>query len=360
MKGISSVRVVSFEVPFVTPFANSVVCYERLSYVRTMMTCERVIGYGEVTAMPGYSSETVSSICAAIERHFGPALLGMNPHQALEIEDRLAKVLPGNPYARSAVDLALTDLRARLMEMPAHEVMGGAVHNEIALGGIVTLAAPAKMAAQARDWVKKGAASLQVKITADLKESVAQIAAVRAAVGDLVLIAVDGNGSFDRLTALRTMDAISRYRVDFFEQPVAADDMDGMAMLVAKGTIPVVADEMLVTARDALRIVNAGAAHGFNLKLNKSGITETRRIQAIAAAAGIRCGLGTMLESHFGTHAQVHFAATLQQPLFAAELVGPWMVKDKLTGLIPAHGKVPMSWLLPKGIGWGAVPRNGG
>ena len=359
MKGISSVRVVSFEVPFVTPFANSVVSYERLAYVRTMLTCGRVTGYGEVTAMPGYSSETVASIRAAIEQHFGPALAGMNPHHALEIEERLAKVLPGNPYARSAIDLALTDLGARLMDKPAHEIMGGAVHEEIALGGIVTLATPQKMAAQARAWVKKGAASLQVKITANLEDSVARISAVRKAVGDAVLIAVDGNGSFDRLTALRTMDAIAGYRIEFFEQPVVADDMDGMAMLTAKGSIPIVADEMLVTGRDALRIVNAGAAHGFNLKLNKSGITETRRIQAIAAAGGIRCGLGSMLESNFGTYAQVHFAATLQQPLFAAELVGPWMVKDGVTGPVPKHGKVPMSWVLPKGIGWGAVPRNG-
>jgi L-alanine-DL-glutamate epimerase-like enolase superfamily enzyme len=359
MKGISSVRAASFEVPFVTPFANSVVQYNRLEYVRTMVTCAGATGYGEVTAMPGYSSETVASIRAAIEQHFGPALVGMNPRHVLESEERLAKILPGNPYARSAIDLALTDLRARLMEMPAHAVMGGALHEVIPLGGIVTLSTPEKMATQARRWVKLGAASLQVKIASSIQDSVARVAAVRKAAGDAVLIAVDGNGSFDRLTALRTMDAIAGYRIEFFEQPLASDDIDGMAMLAAKGAIPVVADEMLVTAHDALRIVNAGAAHGFNLKLNKSGITETRRIQAIAAAGGIRCGLGSMLESNFGTHAQVHFAATLQQPLFAAELVGPWMVKDAVTGPEPKHGKVPMSWVLPKGIGWGVVPSNG-
>jgi L-alanine-DL-glutamate epimerase-like enolase superfamily enzyme len=126
-----------------------------------------------------------------------------------------------------------------------------------------------------------------------------------------------------------------------------------MALLVRKGAIPVVADESLWTARDALRLRDAGAAHGFNLKLAKSGIVETRRIMAVADAAGIPYGLGTMLETGLGTLANVHFAATLRAPLFPAEAVGPWMVRDDVSGVRLARGSVELSWLVPSGPGWG-------
>jgi len=120
--------------------------------------------------------------------------------------------------------------------------------------------------------------------------------------------------------------------------------------------VPVVADEVLVTARDALELVRRGAADGFNLKLAKSGIAETRRIIAIADAAGIPCGLGSMLETRFGTLAGIHMAATLRAPLFSAELVGPWMVRDESPGVVPAAGESGLSWRVPQGAGWGADP----
>jgi L-alanine-DL-glutamate epimerase-like enolase superfamily enzyme len=211
------------------------------------------------------------------------------------------------------------------------------------------------MASDAQRWHRLGARTFQVKIAVDPASSEARVRAVRAVVGADSVIAVDGNGSFTLANALRTMDAIASHRVAFFEQPVAVWDFDAMASLVRRGIIPVVADECLVTSQDALRLVRQGAADGFNLKLAKSGIAETRRIIAIADAAGIPCGLGSMLETRFGTLAGIHMAATLRNPLFAAELVGPWMVHDNDAPL-PELNADAFAWKLPSGPGWGAEP----
>ncbi len=104
-----------------------------------------------------------------------------------------------------------------------------------------------------------------------------------------------------------------------------------------------------------MRLIRAGAADGFNLKIAKSGISETRRIIAIADAAGIPCGLGSMLETHFGTLAGIHMAATIRKPLFAAELCGPWMVRDQKPAL-PVFDAAAFEWQVPDAPGWGAAP----
>jgi L-alanine-DL-glutamate epimerase-like enolase superfamily enzyme len=351
---ITSVSVERIERPFARPFRNAKVRMETLSYLRTAVRAGDVIGHGEMTAMPGYSPETIASMVEAIQAHFAPAIVGLEPFDGA-VEVSLESALPANAYARSAVELALWDLRGRLLDAPVHALIGGAVRRRIPIGAIVTLGVPEAMAEDAARWYALGARTFQVKIAQDARSSEARVRAVRGAVGDDATLAVDGNGSFTVSEAMRTMDAIAPHRPAFFEQPVAAWDIDGLAALVRRGIIPIVPDECLVTSHDALRLWRAGAADGFNLKLAKSGISETRRIMAIADAAGIPYGLGAMLETHFGTLAGIHMAATIRQPLFAAELVGPWMVRDPKPS-VPEFDAATFEWLVPQGPGWGADP----
>ncbi len=351
---IASVTVERIERPFVTPFRNAKVQCESLAYVRTAVCCGGIIGRGEMTALPGYSSETIASMTEAIQRHYGPAIQGLDPLSEGDIEQAVDRALPGNPYARSAVELALWDLRGKLLNVPVHSLIGGAVRQEVPIGAIIPLNCPAAMAANAKTWAARGARTFQVKVANDEPSSTTRVRAVREAVGGDATIAVDGNGSFTGREALRTMDSIARYDVAFFEQPVPVWDLASMALLVRNGAIPVVADECLVTARDALFLVQNGAASGFNLKLAKSGIAETRRIIAIADAAGIPYGLGSMLETRFGTLAGIHMAATLRNPLFSAELVGPWMVRDPAASGPPMLNEKCLAWQVPEGPGWGS------
>ena len=356
---IRKIRIERLELPFVRPFQNAKVRYETLSYLRVELQADDLRGLGEITAMPGYSSETLASMEEALNRHYGPAIQGIDLFAESEIEAAIDRALPGNPYARAALEMALWDARGRFLGIPVHALIGGAVRTEVPIAAIIPLDAPPAMAANARTWFKRGARTFQVKISKDVETSVARVRAVRAAVGRDSTIAVDGNGSFDRPTARRVMTAIASFDIAFFEQPVAASDIAGMAELVRIDSIPVVADECLVTAHDALRLVEARAAQGFNLKLAKSGIAETRRIMAIADAAGIPYGLGSMLETNFGTFAGIHMAATIRNPFFPAELVGPWMVRDKVSKVKPKLAARQLAWKVPMGPGWGVQPDTG-
>lgn len=355
---IEGVTVERIERPFVKPFRNAKVRFETLAYIRTAVTCEGLVGRGEMTAFPGYSSETVASMTEAINNHYGPAIVGLDPFSEGEIEQAVDRALPANFYARSAVELALWDLRGKLLSVPVHRLIGGAVRQEIPIAAIVTMDSPEMMAKDAKTWSDRGAKTFQVKIANDAVSSKARVEAVRAAVGPDAVIAVDGNASFNGHEALRAMEAVVRHGVAFFEQPVPVWDFDSMATLVRERIMPIVADECLFTARDALNLVRRGAASGFNIKLAKSGIAEARRIVAIADAAGIPYGLGSMLETHFGTLAGLHMAATLRNPLFPAELVGPWMVRDEAGAGLPVLSEQSFAWRLPLAPGWGADPRE--
>lgn len=355
---IDAVAVERIERPFVRPFRNAKVQCDTLSYIRTTVRCDGAVGHGEMTALPGYSSETIPSMMEAVGRFYGPAVTGLDPLSEGDLEQAIDRTLPGNFYARSAVELALWDLRGKLLKAPVHGLIGGAVRQEIPIGAIVPLDSPAAMAENARTWAERGAGTFQVKIANDAQSSRARVEAVRVAVGNDAMIAVDGNGSFTGREALSTMEAVARYKIAFFEQPVPVWDFDSMTLLVRDGPIPVVADECLFTARDALNLIRRGAASGFNLKLAKSGIAETRRIIAIADAAGIPYGLGSMLETRFGTLAGIHMAATLRNPLFSAELVGPWMVRDPVDGGLPELDRKTLAWRVPMGPGWGADPET--
>lgn len=353
---IESITVTQTDMRFLKPFRNARVHMETLEYLRVAIRSDNGLqGQAEMTAMPGYSSETIASMRAAIEAHFAPALLQLDILEENDIALAMRQALPGNPYAHSVMELALLDLRSRSLGIPAHTLLGGAIRDEVPLGAIITLDTPTAMAEEARYWSALGAETFQVKVAVDAQSSLRRVAAIRQAVGPQAVIAIDGNGSFTVTAARQTMKALAPHDIAFFEQPVPAWDIRGMATLTGDGLIPIVADECLFTAHDALRIVQSEAANGFNLKLAKSGISETRRIMAIADAAGIPYGLGAMLETPFGSLAGVHFAATLNQPLFSAELVGPWKMQAPR---IP-EGRLSensFAWRVPTGPGWGGIP----
>lgn len=343
----------SIALPFVSPYRNARISYDHLDYLWVEVSAGGKKGRGEATCMPGYHSESLASMLETVRHHMGPTLVGRDLFADRELAAIMEAAMPRNPYARSALDLALVDLRARLLNVPAATLMGGIARTEIPAAGIIRLDTPEKMAQNALDCVRQGAGGLQVKLAKSAADSVARVKAVRDAVGSAIAVAIDGNTSFTVKEALRTLDMVARFDIVLFEQPLPIHDIDGMARLCRHGAVPIFADEALLSAADALRHVNAGAADGFAVKLNKTGVYETRKVLAIAEAANLPCLPGGMLESGFGTFGGVHFASLFGEMFFPAELAGPMMMRDEITGVCPARGPVPYSWKLPDGPGWG-------
>jgi L-alanine-DL-glutamate epimerase-like enolase superfamily enzyme len=148
---------------------------------------------------------------------------------------------------------------------------------------------------------------------------------------------LDGNQGYRLDNAKALVAALAQHEVRplFFEQPLPADDWDGLKHLEDATGIPVCLDETVVTPEDAVRVVRDRTASMINLKIMKSGIEETMRIISIARSSGIALMIGGMLESEIAMGASLQLACgvggiqhfDLDTPFFFKELVtkdSPW------------------------------------
>jgi muconate cycloisomerase len=229
--------------------------------------------------------------------------------------------------------MALLDLVARDLGVPAHRLLGGAVHERIDLAWTL---ASGSTEADIEEGEAKLAAGLhrifKLKIGhRDPGADVAHASRIAAHFGARARVQVDVNQAWDELTATRSIDALQSAGIALIEQPLARHEVGAMARLAARFDVPIMADEALATPADALQLAERRAADVFALKLTKAGgPLATLKTAAIAEAAGIPCYGGCMLETSIGTAAYLHTFAAIAGIRWGCELFGPLLLKDDL------------------------------
>ncbi len=315
------------------------------------------VGLGEASPDPVVTGETQAGVLLAL-RAMGRVLIGRDPLDLTALLAEAEAAAPGFPAALAAVDMALYDLAGKALGVPVSTLLGGSVRDGMQLYPVVPMDTPEAMAALAEGFSAMGSAVLKLKIgSRDLDLDVARVAAVARVVGDDTRLRLDVNqGWGDAATAIEAIGRLSSFNVEYVEQPVAADDLAGMAQVVAAVDIPIMADESCHTAADALAIVRAGAADLLNIKLMKcGGIRRALDILAVAEAAstlkgaGIGCILGSMVESSIGSAAGMHLAVA-RAGIASCELIGPLFIKGD-----PAGG-----YAVDPATGWAEAPKGAG
>ena len=194
----------------------------------------------------------------------------------------------------------------------------------------------------AADLVRRsGCRTAKVKVAEpgqDLAADVARVAAVRDALGAGGAVRVDANGAWDVATAALAIARLSRYDLEYVEQPVAT--LEELRDLRGRVTVPLAADESVRTAEDPLRIRAAGAADLLVLKVQPLG--GVHRALEIAAAAGLPVVVSSALETSVGLAAGVAFAAALPELPHACGLgTGTLLRGDVVTDpLVPVDGAI--------------------
>jgi L-Ala-D/L-Glu epimerase len=264
-------------------------------------------GRGEAAPAAYVTGEDAASLHLAVVAATG-ALVGMEADRPRLWLDRLNEALPNHPGGRAAMEAALLDALAARCGMSLWRWLGGATPTVVSDLSIPLLP-PLEAAAVAREAVAGGFSRLKIKVGGPSpEEDEARVRAIAAAAPGTPL-RLDGNQGFAPAAALafvgRLVDA--GVPVELLEQPVDRADWAALAAVTRRSPVPVIADEAVLTPADALRVA-AGAAHGINIKLAKSGLTGALSIIAIARAAGLRLMLGCMLESDWGIRTAVHLA----------------------------------------------------
>ena len=150
---------------------------------------------------------------------------------------------------------------------------------------------------------------IKVKLGLSDKDDYRRLANIRRAVGPQTILRIDANQGWDRTAAIRSLRVLEELEIELCEQPCRVLDLQGMRYVHQHAAIPVMADESVFSASDALEIIQQDAAAYFNIKLSKSGGIHRAQQVAHVAEAGFRpCMIGCMSESRLGITAAAHFA----------------------------------------------------
>lgn len=294
------------------------------------------VGWGETRALPSWSYETVEAIVAAIRNYFAPRLIGLDPFQLLTAHRRMYEALTpavsnGQPFARSAVDIALHDLMGQIAGVPLHALLGGRLRESVELTYALSIADPETMAQAAASF--PFCSAFKIKLAGD-ETDIARIEAIARAAPEATLW-LDANQSYVPARAAALTRRVAQMpRVFCLEQPVRSIDWFGMQQVREKGGVPLAIDEGAFSMFDVARMAVLRCADLMVLKVCKSGgLRECLRSAAVAEAHGIGLLGSGLTESGVGLAASVHLFSTLET-LLPPELNGPEFLEDLMvTGL---------------------------
>lgn len=297
-------------------------------YVVVMVrTDEGTAGIGEATVMPVWSGETQAGALAAIRDVLAPVLIGRDPLEIGALADAMDRVLIGNPFTKAALEMALLDLAGKILGAPAHVLLGGARRAPlIALKFSIGAFDPRAAAQVAETVAAQGLRAVKVKVGLNVDRDIARVEAVRSALGAAFPVAVDANGGWTESEALAAIPSLERLGVNALEQPLPRGDFFGCARLRQRTSIPLLLDESIFTARDALQAIRCDACDLISIYPGKNaGVRRSLEIAHLAAAAGLECVIGSNLEWEIASAAMVHLAVAIPNlaESVAHDIIGP-------------------------------------
>jgi muconate cycloisomerase len=296
-------------------------------------------GWGEAAAAPTMTGETTASMVAAVH-YLAPALAG---RAAQDIAGALAAMdgrMYGNHGAKAAIEIALHDLVGRATQRPAHALLGERRRSCTTILGVI---GGGDLAGDLRDAGKKkrdGFAAFKIKVGVDTPARDAQrTRQICELLGSDVLISADANQGFSAAEAVAFVRAAAGCGLDFFEQPVAAHDLAGMAAVAAATDIAIGADEGIHCAADIARHHERNAARGVSLKAIKLGgmravVDAARLCERLRMHVNVSCKTG---ESSIACAAALHVAAVVPELAWGLTLTHAGLGADVTPHPIPIH-----------------------
>ncbi len=343
---ITDIRLGHLSVPLKQPFKTA---------LRTVNSVEDVIvkidtdtghiGYGEAPPTGVITGDTTGAIIGAIEEHIRKRLIGLDLENFEEILLTLDKSIVHNTSTKAAVDIALYDLYGQMFKAPVYKLLGG-FRQEIITDITISVDTPEKMAADSIEAVKLGYTTLKIKVGVDAEQDIRRMKAIREAVGYDVQLRIDANQGWkpkEAVATLKTMEDTG-LQIELVEQPVQAQDIEGLKFVTDQVSIPVMADESMFSPKDALTILQTRAADLINIKLMKcGGIHQALKICAMAEIYDVECMIGCMLEAKVSVTAAVHLACA-KKVITKIDLDGPVLCREDPVagGAIFEHSRISL------------------
>ncbi len=305
---IDDLEVRVYTVPTDEPEADGTIAWNSTTMVLVQVRSGALIGTGWT-----YGAAECGSI---VHSTLAPLVVG---HSALDVGasfDTMVKAVRNSGrqgaigYAISAVDIALWDLKARLLDLPLHRLLG-AVRETVPVygsGGFTTYS-DARLAEQLGGWAhKQHIPRVKIKIGeswgTNPARDLTRLRQAREIIGDGVELYADANGGYTRKQAIRVAHEAADLDLRWFEEPVSSDDLAGLREIRDAIDADVTAGEYGFDLTYFRRMCQAQAVDCLQVDASRcGGITEWMRAAAVAASYGLE------VSGHCGPHLHVHVAA---------------------------------------------------
>jgi L-alanine-DL-glutamate epimerase-like enolase superfamily enzyme len=280
-------------------------------------TDQGIIGYGCAAPDKQITGETANTVLRAVNNVISPAIKGSDPLRSAMLLERLIPLLESQSSALAVVDMALHDILGKASHLPLWKLLGG-FRDRIKTCVTIGIMSEEETASCAKKRVLQGFKSLKIKGGIDVESDIVRVLKVREAVGSEIELRFDANQGFTVEQALQFVEETRSARLELIEQPTPQGQPDLLGRVTSKVHIPVMADESLITLRDAFRLARRNLVDMVNIKLMKvGGIAVALQINSVARSAGLEVMVGCMDEAALSIAAGLHFALARPNVLYA-------------------------------------------
>ena len=306
-----------------------------------------VVGWGEAASAPTMTGETVESMMAAVA-YLAAAVEGRPAEDIAGAVAAMATRMYANNAAKAAIEMALHDLVGRATGQPAYALLGGTQRSRMAILGVISTGELASDLREAERKKADGYSAFKIKVGIDKPLVDAErTRRVCEILGREALISSDANQGWSADEGVQYVRAVADAGLAFFEQPVHADDIDGMAAVTAaSGTIAIGADESIHSLEDIRRHHARGAARGVSLKTIKlGGLRGVMEAGRLCDRLGLNVNVSAKTgESSIACAAATHIASALPQIAWGLTLSNEGLTDDATARPIRIeHGHVEVS-----------------
>ncbi|WP_407071866.1 o-succinylbenzoate synthase [Pueribacillus theae] len=282
-----------------TPFAaSSGSTFDREFIIVELQDKDGVIGWGECSAFssPWYTEETTKTAWHMLEDFLIPIVFE-NHIEHPENVSSLFRTIKRNNMAKAAIEEAVWDVYAKRNNSPLASVLGGK-KRKIEVGAAVGIQQSEKeLLHTVERYVNEGYKRIKVKISPGMEDKI--LSPIRSHFPMLPLMA-DANSAYT-LEDLAQLKKLDQYDLLMIEQPLAADDIFGHAVLQKELNTPICLDESITSYRDAKQAIEQKSCQIINIKVSRvGGLTEAKRIHDLCKEHQLPVWCGGMLDSGIG------------------------------------------------------------
>jgi L-alanine-DL-glutamate epimerase-like enolase superfamily enzyme len=306
---ITAIETWSVSMPLTEPYTIAYETVEDACNIFLRVETNRgITGHGCAAPDEQVTGETPALVLEAFESAVAPSIRGADPLRHTMLMERLKPHLKDRPSVLAALDMALFDILGKVSGLPLWRILGG-FRDRMRTSITIGILSEDETVKRARDHVARGFRCLKLKGGRDVEADIVRVVKVREAVGRDIELRFDANQGFSVEESLRFVEQTRKARLELIEQPTPKGEPDFLGRVTSGAHIPVMADESIMTLRDAFRIARRDLADMVNVKLMKvGGIAEALQINAVARSAGLEVMVGCMDEAALGIAAGLHFA----------------------------------------------------